>query len=220
MTQALEFTFTLSGSACARAEVSRSRVFGELAEHLNGKTFAQWETAREEFKAGATSAAYADPQKLWERAVNYGVEMGLITARPKAEGAAAVKAAARTAAADKLAELAKATTPVKLRIEAAELAKAGTAEGIKAAADKLATADKLAKAAQSAADKAVREQLAKARETFEAALKAAKAEGLGLVAVYAELTGVVAKAVAAHKAATAAKPKAAKTKKAAEPATM
>jgi colicin import membrane protein len=170
------FDFAASGRAFALSEGQRGRLLQELGEQLKGADFAHWNAARDLFIAGALAAGWLAAEKLWERTIKAGNELGLIPEKPKATGPAATKQAAkREAQAAELAKVAEGKTPAQLRVEAAKHLAAGKAS--KESDAMLKAAEAIEKAADKAARDKAREAIKAADDRIRAARTALKEAG-------------------------------------------
>jgi hypothetical protein len=165
----LSFDFAASGASLARADAQRARLVSELGEHLKCEclTLPAWEAARAAFIEGAKSTGYLAPDKLWERVIKQGQELGIVPDKPKAATAeSSKKAAQREKKADRIEALAKSASPQDLLKQSA----AASLKGDAGAALDLLTA---AKRAQADADKAARDAASTEIEKHASAIRAA-----------------------------------------------
>jgi hypothetical protein len=165
----LSFDFAASGASLARADAQRARLVQELGEHLTAEcsTLPAWEAARARFIEGAKSTGYLAPDKLWERVIKQGQELGIVPDKPKAATAESTKKAAqRESKASKIEALAKSASPQDLLKQSA----AASLKGDASQALDLLTA---AKRAQADADKAARDAAATEIEKHAGTIRAA-----------------------------------------------
>jgi hypothetical protein len=188
----LSFDFAASGASLARADAQRARLVSELGEHLKCEclTLPAWEAARAAFIEGAKSTGYLAPDKLWERVIKQGQELGIVPDKPKAATAESTKKAAqREGKASKIEALAKSGSVQDILKRAAEAS-------LKGDASLALDLNEAAKRAQAAADKAARDAAAADIERHVTAIRGAikRLEKSGNVAALAALAKAALKA--------------------------
>ncbi len=170
------------GAQCAKSFSALSAASALLWDHLNGCDFDAWESTRQEFQSGASSAGYLDTDSLWGAVTRTGRSQGLLKAKPKAPTAQAeTKANSRKNCIDAAkAAIERGETPAQIFKMAEE------AEG----KERTALRDKAVKMASmidSRESDAVKDALKSARDRFEAALKSAREKKQLTAQTYARL---------------------------------